>query len=168
MNQSFKTFLTEIIEKGAQNELKAKGKISPMAFFGSMSTDTVESLCCMELDFRSPDTKAFSLDVLRHAIASVGANYVVVITESWTLQAEDQVQWEKVYEQYGSIANSPNKKEALMIAAQTTDGAWMAIPELISKGKRKCKTLGNVTYFQAGQDGVEFRGQFSNLLPKGA
>lgn len=93
--------------------------------------------------------------------AITGADFILMIGESWKIRKNCPLTIEEVRLKYGSIAASPYAVEACSFALETRDGIWLAQPEI--KGHSySSRSIGKVEFQRA--DAAQW--QQMSLLPK--
>lgn len=138
-------------------------ELEPVAFVGKADGMTAQP---MALDMSSEESKERSADAVRRAARALGADFALLLAESWMPREEDPGKLRRLMEIYGSVSAMPRKlrKEVALVSLETREGVWIALPELLpcppSKKKRK---LGAIEFMKTEASS----GRFMHLLPEG-
>ncbi|WP_019025428.1 MULTISPECIES: hypothetical protein [unclassified Thioalkalivibrio] len=167
--QSLPSHIRPLVESliAHAREISESGKeLMTIAVVGRLDPNEVRLL---SVDQSDPDRRDRSLAEIRATAATLDADFVLLISESWTLEGKHAERAQEIIEEYGSIGNSPYKKEVATFSLETHDGNWLGVAPLVPKGysKRK-KTFRDpkFTYAPPAKGGkTELVGALTGLLP---
>lgn len=93
---------------------------------------------------------------------SMGADFIFVLMEAWSLRKDKLLQMNAILNKYGSIGASPYAVDVVSMSLETQHGVWMAEVPIKPKGISKMKrTIGSPEFRHFTEAG----GRFVNLLP---
>ena len=106
--------------------------------------------------------KEIAAHAVRQIAAMENADFVLMISEAWSLRTDKLAKIDEIYRKYGGIGNSPYKEDVCSFILQTDEGVWAAQPQIKPKGiSKKKRTFGEVQFIKADR----MDGQFADLLP---
>lgn len=135
--------------------------VSPMAFVGNLETRKLEILPFSTADDGEKNRSAERIRTVAHQI---GADFVMVVIESFALRPEKMSRLQEVFDKYGSLSGAPAswRMDVISIIIETPECFWAAQPEIKPKGiSKKKKTIGTPEFRYC--DGAA--GRFADLLP---
>lgn len=143
----------------ARGFLENGESLSPFAFVGSFSSETCIPVLLQSSSIEAKDKSASDI---KTAADVLGADFIFVLMEAWSLRKDKVLQMDAILDKYGSIGASPYAVDIVSMALETRHGVWMAEvpikPKGISKKKRTIETPEFRHY-------TEVAGRFVNLLP---
>jgi len=156
--ERYQTVIDPLIER-ARSLLEQGEALQPIAFVGAF-----ESKQCVPvlLQAGSDEFKDRAAGLVRTAASSIGADFVFIVMEAWSLRKDKLHQVEAIMEKYGSIGASPYAIDVVSLAVETRHGVWMAEVPIKPKGISKKKRTFAPPAFRHF---TEYEGRFVNLLP---
>ena len=143
----------------ARRFLEKGEALAPIAFVGSFTSDMCVPVL---LQASSNEAKDQSAIAIKAAADALGADFIFVLMEAWSLRKDKLLQMNSILDKYGSIGASPYAVDIVSMSLETRHGVWMAEapikPKGISKKKRTISTPEFRHFTEAG-------GRFVNLLP---
>lgn len=161
--KAYLDIIIPLVEK-AKSFLENGESLTPMAFVGNLETGQTIPIM---LESASPSDKDRSALAIRMAAQSINANFVFVIMEAYSLIPSKVARYEKVLDDYGSIANCPAswRMDVVSMTLETQHGGiWSAQIPIKPKGiSKKKRTIGKLEF----QHFSEVAGRFVDLLSRG-
>jgi hypothetical protein len=158
MPESYWKFVSPLIAK-ARGFLENGETLAPIAFVGSFSS---ASAIPVLLDSSSIEAKDSSALAIKLAAQTLGADFILLLMEAWSLRKDKLLQMDAIVDKYGSIGASPYAVDVVSMALETRHGVWMAEVPIKPKGiSKKKRTIGTPEF----RHFTEFEGRFVNLLP---
>lgn len=158
MPESYWKIVSPLIAK-AKGFLENGETLAPIAFVGSFSSDSAIPVALQSSSIQAKDNSALAI---RLAAETLGADFIFVLMEAWSLRKDKVLQMEAILDQYGSIGASPYAVDVVSMALETRHGVWMAEVPIKPKGISKKKRTFETPVFRLF---TEFEGRFVNLLP---
>lgn len=144
----------------ARRILESGESLVPMAFVGSFESGQTIPIMLQTGNEQNKDSSALAI---RMAAETLGADFVFVVMDAWSLRKDKMPQMQAILDKYGSIGASPYAIDVASFGLETRYGVWMAQCEIKPKGiSKKKKTIGQPQF----QFFTEVEGRFSHLLPK--
>ena len=159
MPKSYWETIAPLIER-ARGFLEDGESLHPIAFVGSFEKRTLDVVV---LDTRDRDTKNASAERVRKTAYREDADFVFTIMQVWGLPPEKVGARQKILDQYGSIAGSPDALDLVSFSLETRRGSWVAQAPIKPKGISKRKKTFGEPHFQFFS---ETEGRFAELLPQ--
>lgn len=143
----------------AKDFLEKGESLAPIAFVGSFTSD----ICIpVVLQATSNKTKDDSAMAIKSAADTLGADFIFMLMEAWSLRKDKLLQRDAIIDKYGSIGASPYAMDIVSMTLETRHGVWMAEVPIKPKGiSKKKRTMGTPEF----RHFTEFDGRFVNLLP---
>jgi len=155
---SYREVIEPLIAK-ARATLEAGQSLKPVTYIGNFATQEMRFVEWSTGDANAKDQTAYAI---RMSAVEVDADFVLSISESWTIARDKANRHAKIIEQYGSIESSPYRVDALLFTLETRYGTWAGSgypkPKGLSKKKR---TFGEVVLERL----KSMEGRFGRLLP---
>lgn len=156
---AYLTLITPLIDT-ARRILESGESLVPMAFVGNFESGQTIPIMLQSGNEQNKDSSALAI---RMAAETLGADFVFVIMDAWSLRKDKMPQMQAILDKYGSISASPYAIDVASFGLETRYGLWMAQCEIKPKGiSKKKKTIGQPQF----QFFKEVEGRFSHLLPK--
>ena len=144
----------------ARGFLENGESLAAIAFVGSFSSGTCIPVLLQPSSIESKDRSALAIKTTANTL---GADFIFVIMEAWSLRKDKVLQMDAILDKYGSIGASPYAVDVVSMALETRHGVWMAEVPIKRKGiSKKKRTIGPPEF----RHFTEFEGRFVNLLPK--
>jgi hypothetical protein len=143
--------ILKVIE-GAKSNLKNSTELMPTFFVGAG-----EKISIVGAPFSTEREKDVIADGIRAMAEELQADFVVFLSETWTLSPEDGKDFMENRHKYRSVSEHPRKKEAVTLMLETRFEVKMGMAEILpgrEMGEIKWITPDSAT------------GRFTNLLPK--
>lgn len=154
--ESYLNIINPIID-AARNFLEQGEDLRPIAFFGCFDSAMIVPI---PINSSSEESKDASAEIMRLAALQIEADFVLVITEAWTMKASSKEEVEAVIDKYGSIGESPFAIEVVSFSLETVYGTWMAQEKIEAKGEARTIGIPDFHHFD------EASGRFTHLLPQ--
>ncbi len=143
----------------AKGFLEKGEALSPIAFVGSFTSDICVPVL---LQASSSEAKDKSAIAIKAAADALGADFIFVLMEAWSLRKDKLLQMNAILDKYGSIGASPYAVDIVSMSLETRHGVWMAEVPIKPKGiSKKKRTIGAPEFRHFTEAG----GRFVNLLP---
>ena len=145
---------------GSARGFMEKGEaLVPVAFAGNLTTKQTMPVMMNAGSDRSKDESAA---VIKHSAALIGADFVFVVMETWSLRPDKLHKHEEIIDKYGSIGNSPYAIDVVTLSLETRHGMWLAQMPIKPMGhSKKKRTFGQPEF----RFFTEAQGRFVDLLP---
>jgi hypothetical protein len=102
---------------------------------------------------------------VRRVALLTGADFVVLVVNSWGLPARKMKDVHAIMDKYGSISNCPYRVSQMAFTLETLDGVWVGVSPLVRNPRKvRGETFGAVA-FLAGE-ATDAEGLFTSLLPR--
>jgi hypothetical protein len=151
--------ITPLIDK-ARGFLEQGDQLYPVAFVGNFTTQAIYPVL-MNTD--DPLGKESTSRAIRGLADQCEADFVLVISESWTLRQDKMPKMKQIIAEYGSIGASPYRIDSVSITLETLHGLWVSSLPIKPRGvSKKKRTFGSPDF----QLFTEVEGLFAHLLPK--
>lgn len=144
-----------IILRAMRRFMEDGSELCGIAFLGKGDCAPVP----IPMNMATEKNKDISAEFIRHIVKETGAEYVIMVSEGWTLPKETPIEEsKKLIEEYGQISDCPQRQEIVFLTLETPAGSWI--------GMSPIKALGGV---KRGFDDMKFiythmQGRFSNFL----
>ncbi len=150
-------FLNMVIEKMQQN-LKNFPKLLPVAFLLNNETNKTQII---GMPFRNEEDKESCAAMLKDRAIEMQADAICFLSEAWTLPEKYRTKEmiDSILQQYGEIANFPERMEIVTIQLETYEGIWMATGSI--REAKKGRKISGLRWMNANQA----EGRFVHLLP---
>ncbi len=159
MPENYWTIISPVIAK-AKGFLENGETLTPIAYVGSFASPDLA--IPVLLASSSDEAKDSSASAIRMAAETLGADFIFVLMEAWSLRKDKVRQMDAILERYGSIGASPYAVDVVSMSLETRHGVWMAEVPIKPKGiSKKKRTIGTPEF----RHYTEFEGRFVNLLP---
>lgn len=156
--ERYRSIVDPLVER-ARSLLESGESLRPTAYVGAFEA---QHIIPVVLHTGSEETKDNAAALVRTAANTIGADFVVIVMEAWSLRKDKLHQVEAVMDKYGSIGASPYAVDVLSVAVETRHGVWMAEVLIKPKGISKKKRTFAPPEFRHF---TEYDGRFVNLLP---
>jgi hypothetical protein len=145
---------SEMVQKVVE-QAKANLKTSellPTFFVGN--TDKMVMIGAQWEDEGDKDMVAYRVKRIAHEI---GADYVIFVSESWTIKPEDAPEFMANRDKYRSVSDFPKCFEVVMFSIETPTSMRMGMAPILEG-----REMGEIKWHQPDQS----EGRFSNFLGK--
>ena len=150
----FDNFVEKFLMPRLLENINDEGGLMPVAFVGSTETKQVGIVA---MAFQNVEEKDACSEVIKEIAQKFQADYVVFVSESWTVPSEHIEEFTNNRDKYPEVASFPKKSEVVMIMVDTKTSNWIGMCE-IYKGRK----LGKPKFMKSHSA----EGRFSNFLPK--
>ncbi len=142
----------------ARRILEEGKPLQSLFFVGTLEPAKWEPI---EIDTSTNEARLACAQHARQVAMVIGANFVVQVSEAWSVPAADVSRIEEVLERYGSVSKYPKRIEVASFVLETREGTFGATLPIRSKppSKRK-RTIGEPSFIAAD----EAQGRFANIL----
>jgi hypothetical protein len=156
--ERYRSIVEPLVEQ-SRSKLEAGETLPPMAFVGAFES---RQIVPVRLQTESEESKDKAVALVRTAVNAIGADFVFIVTEAWSLRKDKLRQVDAIMEKYGSIGASPYAVDIVSLAVETRHGVWMAEVPIRPKGiSKKKRTFGPPEF----RHFTQYDGRFVNLLP---
>lgn len=151
----------EHIKKTALANLEQEGNIAPMFFLSDGKEVKI-----LPVTFSNNDDKDKLMQVIKHLIQIGKINEYLFISESWTVSLKKDESVQKQYDEYGSLADHPQREEILFMQYSSMSEEVLHKANIIREGDKA--SLGKWEIFGSTrkEEKVNFAGRFSNMFEK--
>ncbi len=151
------TKLIDSLISRSRDELeRGQTEIPPFAFIGDSLT---HKGFIAVLDFANEERKRASAADIRSFAKKLGADFVLLVSESWALQDDAAHDYMTNRHKYRSVSEHPGAKECLLLSLDTHGGNFMGRAEITKKGNGR--TCGEPAFIRSESS----EGILTNLLP---
>ncbi len=130
---------------------------------GTLSGSTEQH--AVPVDTSSRQGKEMSADHARKVALLCQADYVLHLTESWSLNATDSKKIDAILEKYGSISAYPGRISIVAFVLEADEGVFVGTAPIKALGRSKSKRTISEPVFVKGDYA---QGTLSNILPRPA
>lgn len=151
----------EQIKKTALANLEEEGNIAPMFFLSDGKEVKI-----LPVIFNNNDDKDKLMQIIKHLIQIGKINEYLFISESWTVSLKKDESVQKQYDEYGSLADHPQREEILFMQYSSMSEEVLHKANIIREGDKA--SLGKWEIFGSTRKEykVNFAGRFSNMFEK--
>lgn len=141
--------IQSLIEK-TRDMVKASPQLAPMFFVGNDN-----ELAMVAATFQDEEQKVREAQTVSSIAMKMGAKFIVLIAESWTLPSEWSQDYLNNRDKYKSISAHPKAIEIVLFTLETPHGQEMGMAEI-----KPGRVMGEVRW----QEGTHSSGKFTHLL----
>lgn len=151
----------EQIKKTALANLEEEGNVAPMFFLSDGKEVRI-----LPVSFSNNDDKDQIMRGIKHLIQTGKISEYLFISESWTVALNKDESVQKQYDEYGSLADHPQREEILFMQYSSMSEEVLYKANIIRDGDKV--SLGEWEIFGSTkkEDKVNFAGRFSNMFEK--
>lgn len=152
--------LIAVVIEGAKANVAENDELLAVAFL--FNSQTKESTV-VGSQFDGADTKDGFAFAVKKIAKAFGANLSVLISESWTLDSDDAMEYQKNQHKYpNGLRDHPKRKEIVSFFVENLHGHWIGKAEIL-RGEKK-RRMSDVLLMPANS----LAGRFTGFLPKNA
>jgi len=151
----------EQIKKTALANLEEEGNVAPMFFLSDGKEVKI-----LPVSFSNNDDKDQIMRGIKHLIQVGKISEYLFISESWTVSLKKDESVQKQYDEYGSLADHPQREEILFMQYSSMSEEVLHKANIIREGDKA--SLGKWEIFGSTkkEEKVNFAGRFSNMFEK--
>lgn len=151
----------EQIKKTALANLEEEGNVAPMFFLSDGKEVKI-----LPVSFSNNDDKDKLMQGIKHLIQVGKINEYLFISESWTVSLKKDESVQKQYEEYGSLADHPQREEILFMQYSSMSEEVLYKANIIREGDKASLGKWEVFGSTRKEEKVNFAGRFSNMFEK--
>ncbi len=131
----------------------------PMGLVGNLGKKALIPVMMNFPDTQAKDAASEQLKVIANLI---DADFLIFISECWSLEEADLTNYKKIIEEYGSFEAFPNRVDTMMFSLETNYGNWIGMTPIKKVGNsEKKRTFDDPSFWKS----PHIEGRFTHILP---